>query len=553
MLKLENLKSAKFKPTNLKPVAKLIANICTMMCLSASYSVANADERESLEQLKATTTNLIELLVQEGVLNKDKADAIVKKATEDAAKQVKQAKAKEAAADGTVASAPDEKSVRVQYVPEHVKKEMREEIEKDVMAKLNYKAGERLGLPSWLDRIAFNGDMRLRYQNDSFSESNAPIAALNNPLRNANILNSSEERRRFRLRARLGADVKVNDWLTGGLQFTTGLLNTPLTPNQTEGILQGKFVFGLDRAFLKANPTDWAFIEGGRFANPFFHTDLLWDPDLAFDGVVASFTPKINDRWSTFTTIGAFPLEEIQSSEVNKAEDKWLYSLQTGIQWKAADKTTARLAVAYHDYRNVEGQSNPTGLDYFNSTVPAFRQKGNNTFNINTLNGGLASAGVNQIALASKFEQINVTGQVDVMTFSPVHVTLTGDYVKNIGFDADEIFKRTGNLYKDETDGYQLRLDVGHNSFLAPANIEVKKHDWQVALGYKYIEADAVLDGLTDSNFNLGGTDTKGWLLSGQYGLDKNAWLSARYFSTDTITGLPLSIDVFLIDFIAKF
>lgn len=553
MLKLENLKSAKLKPTNLKPAAKLIANICTMMCLSASYSVANADERESLEQLKATTTNLIELLVQEGVLNKDKADAIVKKATEDAAKQVKQAKAKEAAADGKVASIPDEKSVRVQYVPEHVKKEMREEIEKDVMAKLNYKAGERLGLPSWLDRIAFNGDMRLRYQNDSFSESNAPIAALNNPLRNANILNSSEERRRFRLRARLGADVNVNDWLTGGLQFTTGLLNTPLTPNQTEGILQGKFVFGLDRAFLKAKPTDWAFIEGGRFANPFFHTDLLWDPDLAFDGVVASFTPKINDRWSTFTTIGAFPLEEIQSSEVNKAEDKWLYSLQTGIQWKAADKTTARLAVAYHDYRNVEGQSNPTGLDYYNSTVPAFRQKGNNTFNINTLNGGLASPDVNQIALASKFEQINVTGQVDLMTFSPVHVTLTGDYVKNIGFDADEIFKRTGNRYKDETDGYQLRLDVGHNSFLAPASIEVKKHDWQVALGYKYIEADAVLDGLTDSNFNLGGTDTKGWLLSGQYGLDKNAWLSARYFSTDTITGLPLSIDVFLIDFIAKF
>ncbi len=550
MLKLENLKSVKLKPTKLKPAAKLIANICTMMCLSASYSVANADERESLEQLKATTTNLIELLVQEGVLNKDKADAIVKKATEDAAKQIKQAKTQEAAADGTAASTPDEKSVRVQYVPEHVKKEMREEIKKDVMAKLNYKAGERLGLPGWLDRIAFNGDMRLRYQNDSFGDNNAPIEAFEDQKRNKNILNSSEERRRLRVRARLGVDVKVNDWLTSGLQFTTGLLNTPVTPNQTEGILEGKFVFGLDRAFLKAKPTDWASIEGGRFANPFFHTDLLWDPDLAFDGVVASFTPKLNDRWSTFTTIGAFPLQEIQSSEQNKAEDKWLYSLQTGIQWKAADKTTARLAVAYHDYRNVEGQLNPEGTNYFDSTAPAFRQKGNNTFNINARN-----TDPNNIlyGLTSKFEQINVTGQVDVMTFSPVHITLTGDYVKNIGFDADEIFQRTGNSPPEETDGYQLRLDVGYNSFLAPANIEVKKHDWQVALAYKYIEADAVLDSLTDSNFNLGGTDTKGWLLSGQYGLDKNAWLSARYFSTDAISGPPLSIDVFLIDFIAKF
>ena len=549
MLKPAKLKSVKFKPAKLKPIAKLIANVCTMMCLSASYSVANADERESLEQLKATTTNLIELLVQEGVLNKDKADAIVKKATADAAKQMKQAKAQEAADGTSAAKAPDEKSVRVQYVPEHVKKEMREEIKKDVMAKLNYKAGERLGLPSWLDRIAFNGDMRLRYQNDSFSDNNASIAELNNPLRNANILNSSEERRRFRLRARLGAEVKVNDWLTGGLQLTTGLLNTPLTPNQTEGILEGKFIFGLDRAFLKAKPTDWAMLEGGRFANPFFHTDLLWDPDLAFDGVVASFTPKINDRWSTFTTIGAFPLEEEQSSEVNKADDKWLYSLQTGIQWQAANKTTARLAAAYHHYQNVEGKLNPIGTTFFSATAPAFRQKGNNTFDIDRNN--LLSPPL--YGLASQFELINVIGQIDVMNFSPVHVTLTGDYVKNIGFDEDEIFKRTGNRYEEETDGYQLRLDVGHNSFLAPADIEVKKHDWQVALGYKYIEADAVLDGLTDSNFHLGGTDAKGWLLSGQYGLDKNAWVSARYFSTDTITGPQLSIDVFLIDFIAKF
>ncbi len=549
MLKATNLKSE-----NLKPITKLITNVFAMMLLTASYSVANADERESLEQLKATTTNLIDLLVQEGVLNKDKADAIVKKATEDAAKQVKQVRAQEAAAGvSSSVSASEEKSVRVQYVPEHVKNEIREEIKKDVMAKLNYKAGERLGLPSWLDRIAFNGDMRLRYQNDSFSNNNAPIAVLNNPLRNANTLNSSAERKRFLLRARLGTEVKVNDWLTGGLQLTTGLLNSPVSPNQTEGISQGKYVFGLDRAFLKAKPTDWAMIEGGRFANPFFYTDLLWDSDLAFDGVAATFNPKINDQWSTFTTIGAFPLEEIQSSEVNKAKDKWLYSLQTGIQWKAADKTTARLAIAYHDYKNVEGQSNPTGLDFYNATVPAFRQKGNNTFNINTLNGGLASAGVSQIALASKFEQINLTGQIDVMTFNPVHVTLTGDYVKNIGFDANEIFKRTGNRYKDETNGYQIRLDVGHNNFSGPASVEVKKHDWQVAMGYKYIEADAVLDGLTDSNFHLGGTDAKGWLLSGQYGLDKNAWVSARYFSTDTISGPPLSIDVFLIDFMAKF
>ena len=527
---------------------KLIACVLTATALSVNACLTYADERESLEQLKATTTNLIDLLVQEGVLNKDKADALVKKATQDAAQQIKLTKAKEAAGESAV---PDEKSVRVQYVPEHIKKEMRAEIEKEVMANLNYKAGERLGMPSWLDRIAFNGDIRLRYENDAFGNNNAPVTVLNNTLRNANISNSTEDRNRFLVRVRLGADVKVTDWLVGGLRLTTGLLNSPVSPNQTQEAADGKYSFALDRAFLKATPYDWLALQGGRFANPFFSTDLLFDPDLAFDGVAATFTPKINDTWSSFTTIGAFPLDEIQSSEVNKAQDKWLYSLQTGIKWQAANKTTARLAIAYYDYKNVEGKSNSTGLDEFNATVPAFRQKGNNTFDINALNGGLV--GTNNIALASKFEQINLTGQLDLLNFDPVHVMLTGDYVRNIGFDADEIFRRTGNRYKQENEGYQVRMDVGHNSFNGGSAVEIKPNDWSVMLAYKYIEADAVLDGLTDSDFHLGGTDAKGWLIGGNYAIDKNAWLSARYFSADEISGLPLSIDVLLLDFNAKF
>ena len=542
------LKHSKFINTNLMLVASLAVGVMT------NTTLANADERESLEQLKATTTNLIDLLVQEGVLPKDKAEAMMKKASQDAAQQVKQAKAKDAASGASAAeekTVQDDKSVRVQYVPEHVKKEMRDEIQKEVMTKLNYKAGTRLGLPSWIDRIAFNGDMRLRYENDSFSSNNAPVAALNNTVRNANILNSTEDRNRFRLRARLGADIEVNDWLKGGLRLTTGTLTDPVSPNQTEEIGKGKYTVGLDRAYLAASPLPWLTVQGGRFSNPFLYTDLLWDPDLAFDGVAATFSPKFNDTWSSFTTAGAFPVEEIQSSEVNSAKDKWLYALQTGIKWQALNRSTAKLGIAYYNYQNVEGRSNPTGLDTFSGTVPAFRQKGNNTFNINTLNGGLSAA--NNIALASQFELINVTGQIDLLTFDPVHVTLTGDYVKNIGFDANEILKRTGNKYKEENEGYQVRLDVGHNSFNGGASTEVKPNDWQVSLAYKRLEADAVLDAFTDSDFHLGGTDAKGWLISGNYAIDKNAWVSAKYFSADAISGPPLSIDVLLIDFIAKF
>lgn len=540
------------KKPSLKYDTKRILALSIYVGLAVSTNSAYADERESLEQLKATTTNLIDLLVQEGVLPKDKAEAMMKKASQDAAQQVKQAKVKEAEASGAdiVAKQPDEKSVRVQYVPEHVKKEMREELKKEVMTELNYKAGERLAMPSWIDRFAFNGDIRLRYQNDSFGDNNAPLSAFQNEFRNADVLNSSEERRRLRVRTRLGTDVKVNDWLNGGLRFTTGLFNTPVTPNQTEGIAQGKYQFGLDAAFLRAKPVEWAMIEGGRFANPFFNTDLVWDPDLAFDGVAATFNPKLTSSLTSFTTVGAFPIEEIQGSEVNKAKDKWIYALQTGIQWQSSNKSIARLGLSYYDFKNVEGIANPVGLNVYDATAPAWRQKGNNTFDLNKAN---AATQDEIYGLASEFKLINVTGQIDIAKFNPVHVTLTGDYVKNIGFDEDEIFRRTGNRYEEETDGYQVMLNVGHNTFMAPADVPVKKHDWRMMLGYKYIEADAVLDGYTDSNFALGGTDTKGWLLAGEYGIDKNAWVTLRYFSTDRITGPDLSIDTLLIDFAAKF
>ena len=540
------------------PMKKLSVAIATVMSLHAT--MAFADERESLEQLKATTTNLIDLLVKEGVLPKDKADAIVKKATEDAARQVKQQQALDAIAakpaDETApAAGSEEKSVRVQYVPEHVKNEMRAEIEKQVMAKLNYKAGERLGLPGWLDRIEFYGDMRLRAQEDSFGSDNQIAGNLTegNVSRNMNLNNATVDRNRLRVRARLGADVKVNDWLVGGLQFVTGLQTTPLTPNQTEGIAQGKYVFGLDRAFLKATPRPWLMVEGGRFANPFLSTDILFDPDLAFDGFAATFTPKLTDSLTSFTTIGGFPIEEIESSDINKAKDKWLYSLQTGLKWQAPNKSVAKLAVAYHDYKNVEGQSNSNAINDFDATVPAFRQRGNNTFDINDLNGGVSATGAKTIALASKFEQINIIGQIDFLNFDPVHVTLTGDYVKNIGFDKNEILRRTGRLYEEETDAYQVKLDVGTNAFTGARHEEVKKDDWQISLAYKRIEADSVLDGFNDSNFRLGGTDAKGWALVGNYAFDKNAWVGARYLSADTVSGLPFSVDVFLVDLNAKF
>jgi hypothetical protein len=79
------------------------------------------------------------------------------------------------------------------------------------------------------------------------------------------------------------------------------------------------------------------------------------------------------------------------------------------------------------------------------------------------------------------------------------------------------------------------------------------KGDWQLSLAYRYLEADAVLDAFTDSDFHLGGTNNKGFIVGAQYGLSRNTWLSARWLSSREISGLPLSINNFQLYFNAKF
>ena len=459
--------------------------------------------------------------------------------------------------DGWAGNA-DDKSVRVQYVPEHVKKKLREEIKQEVLVQArDEKWAAPNVIPEWLDRISFNGDIRLRYEDDSYSSNNAAPAYFQAATqRYSDIKNTSEELRRARLRARLGVDVKVNDWLTGGMRMTTGALNSPVSPNQTQQASDAKYTIGLDRAYLKAKPNSWLMAEGGRFENPYFSTDLVWDPDLAFDGVAITANPQIGNGLSSFTTVGAFPLGVLEKTDANNAKSKWMYALQTGIKWESYNKSSIKVGLAYYDFQNVAGVSNPNTLNTYNATVPAFRQKGNNTFDIDFANGGgsgCAAGAACKYGLASEFRDINLTGQIDLATFDPVHVTLTGDYVRNVGFNQSDIFKRTGNVYKKENEGYQVKLDVGSPSFNAPKANQIKSNDWQVSLAYKRLEADAVLDGFTDSDFHLGGTDAKGWILSGNYGIDKNTWLSARYFSSDSITGLPLGIDVLLLDLNARF
>ena len=273
---------------------------------------------------------------------------------------------------------------------------------------------------------------------------------------------------------------------------------------------------------------------------------MVWDTDINFEGLAASLKPRISESWSGFLTAGAFPVQDVVRSETSYANSKWLYAAQAGMAWTAPNASSAKFGVALYDFQNVQGTQNTfSGSTYYNGTAASSMQKGNSLMNINYPGDPGYLPG-----LASKFKELDITGKFDLATFDPVHVMLTADYVKNIAFDQAAMSQRAGYAspaYPNAGNtGYQLRLDLG-----VPEIHE--RGEWQTYVAYKYIQSDAVLDALNDQDFNLGGTNAKGFIVSGAYGLDKNTWLSLRWLSTDQISGVPLSIDVLQLDLSTRF
>src|SRR5262245_5769795 len=142
---------------------RFCAGIAAMLVASAP-AFAQADEKEELERLRQTTRKLIESLVEEGVMWREEDDALIREAGQRGA-PVPVPRAAEGAAPGKPAPAP---AVRVPYVPESVRQEIKEEIRQEVVSQAKAERwGEPGALPEWLSAIKIEGDIRVRYQGDN--------------------------------------------------------------------------------------------------------------------------------------------------------------------------------------------------------------------------------------------------------------------------------------------------------------------------------------------------------------------------------------------------
>ncbi|MBT8341175.1 MAG: putative porin [Desulfatitalea sp.] len=423
---------------------------------------------------------------------------------------------------------------------------------------------ERSVKTEWAQRIAFSADVRLRYQGDYFAEGNALFLR---PDDTSETLNSTEDRHRLRYRARIGMKAKLLDYrevnvgkMEAGFRFTTGNEKDPLSTNETMGDYLNRDSFVFDRAYLKyawqpINPK-WnrmprLSLFGGRFANPWFSSDLVWDSDLNLEGAAIGYETDTEQMrpLNMFVTAGIFPLQE----EELTGRNKWFWGAQLGFTFQPRYDLAFVLGAAYYDYQRIEGVQNelsqPGVTDY---TAPLFQQKGNTLMDIDPTSSI-------ETALATDYNILDIYLTADFGIFYPVQIVLEGQYVKNLGFDSDRVALVTTGLSSDElarvpgieepiedTDGYMVGATIGYPKIY-------NQGEWNVGFKYKYLGADAVIDAFTDSDFHLGGTNAKGWIFKIEYGLYRNVWLTSRWLSSNEIKGPPFGVDTLQVDINARF
>ncbi|HEY6926263.1 MAG TPA: putative porin [Steroidobacteraceae bacterium] len=536
---------------------------------SAAISSAEQEQR-NLNELRDTVINLLQGLVQKGVLTREQAEQMVRSAKEKAAAEAAVAQQQKVQQEKA-----DQGAIRVPYVPQIVKDEISKqvgeqvapEVAKQVVAEAKSEGwGIPGALPDWIKRVSISGDMRVRGEGDVFPRGNVVNSypylnwvAINNAGGFAKagqtaFLNTSVDHYYLLGRMRLGFDIALDSGWIVGTRLTTGTLVNPDSTNQVLGQYGGRYQTNVDLAYLRwigGNPVssrNLLMLEGGKVPNPFLSSELVWDTDVTFEGVAGQYRLGLGRNGSVphylVATLGAFP---VQDNALYPSLNKWMYAGQLAFDLRTQAGSRLQFGAAYYDFNHIVGRQNAfepteTGGQPLDFTAPPYLQKGNTVFDIRNTSDQTQ----NLFALASEFHELEAMVEADYV-FSPRYrLEFYADYVKNLGYNTKAVSARYGDSVAARNKGYQSELSFGSNLMNHTAA-------WRAFVGYRYLQRDAVIDAFTDQDYHLGGTDTKGYYIGSDFNFTRRTWMRVRYLSFDAIDGPPLAIDTWQVDINARF
>ena len=449
--------------------------------------------------------------------------------------------------------------MRVAYIPEVVRNQMRDQIQQELMAQAREEKWSEKSSPDWTSKFKPFGDIRVRSENTFFPDGNDNSGAFPNfnaintgsPFDTSGTqfspqYNVDQDRHRARLRARVGTEIMLGDGFNGGIRLATGDTNSPTSTNQTLGGNGGnfsKYAVWLDRAFVSydAGPGDGEELTFllGRFDNPFFSTEIMWDDDLGFDGLALRGKVKVND--SRFHLLHRRLLPGLQhrlqlrlqpTAEVRKhrqmahrgpVRHRMENRRATSPPRSASPTTTSAKSKANSPRPIIPLTASDAGDT--DTTRPAFAQRGNTYMALRDIDNSTAANDFGNkyqyqyYGLASEFRNLTLTGKLDYDHFDPVRLSLIGEVTKNVAFDSSDINNIAVNNRGPAASGKVGAFEGGDTAWNLAFQIGKPAletlWDWQAGIGYRYVESDAVVDGFTDSDFGGGGTNVQGFTLGG--------------------------------------
>ncbi|MDT7933699.1 MAG: putative porin [Sphingomonadaceae bacterium] len=433
--------------------------------------------------------------------------------------------------------------------------------------------------------------------NPAFNPRPGDAATPRTPLLNTRV----DDLHQIQYRARLSLDAQVTDTVKVGIRLASGNDRSPVTTTQLAGGGFTKKDFWLDRAFVTWKPAEQFSLTAGRLPNPFYglpgpqsgdrNTQILWDEDVNFDGLAvdANTGEWLGRNFTLGAQAGVFAFQYGQENFPTFSQtkitprNKWIYGGELTANWQARKDLGVLLAAAFYKFDGVQAQpSAPCQLFGGNvecstdTDVPAWLQKGNTLYFIrNIVPDPRNPNNFSQpqfAGLSFNYGILDLSGDIRLALGGNNFLIVGGDYIKNLDFRRADLCKTFASVGAglpatrrgpvNNTDAVGGNADVcnaavlngplgrfvgGDTAWEVRATLGAqrvrKAGDFQIFAAYRNVESDAVLDSLNDSDFHLGGTNAKGYILSGQYGLLDNTSIRARWFSTNQISGPKYAID----------
>jgi hypothetical protein len=335
-----------------------------------------------------------------------------------------------------------------------------------------------------LGPFQFSGDFRLRAE-PTFG---GPV-------------DQSQDRLRERVRLRFNVEAKLNDQFRGGFSLASGDLNNPISTNQSLNQYDTRKPIAIDRMYATYTPS-WfkpLTLTGGKFAYPWFNTELVWDKDLNPEG--AGETLSFNVRTSPLKNISVvgfqLPFAENKRTAANNKSiyNTTVYGEQLQTFWQIGERVRLSAYESFYDWKNADSVA--LSLLTANSASPddallALSNAGeqNSIATVTATNAITGAKTITSAQFASKFALLDSLAEIDVATPSDRWpLTFIGDFAQNMR--ACENVKNIAStaVFSAPCDprarhGYWLETSIGRTQ---------KKGDWQFNYTRIVIQREAVI------------------------------------------------------------